>query len=178
MKSISVSAEGRWTPEQTPRCLRRVGSRPCFLGRLPTSFSMHISGSRSQLLTRIGVAHASGLWVAGMVGTIPADTGFDVFGGALAGTIGGLMSVPWVAALGLLVWLRPSWISDHPVAFALVGPVLVCGSWAAFAGLTMLDSVAISSVASSVFWVAMLFIPAWRLAAVRLADRAAPRNVR
>jgi hypothetical protein len=134
--------------------------------------------SRANLLGRIGIAHAAGLWVAGMIGTIQSDSGFDMLGGAFAGALGGLFFIPWIAALVLLACFRPTWIGQHTVLFAVVGPVLVCGSWALFAGNAFLDDVAISSVTSSVVWLAMAFAtPVWR-GLVAKPNRPRSRSVR
>lgn len=132
--------------------------------------------ARANLLGRIGIAHAAGLWVAGMIATIQSDTGFDVPGAAFAGALGGLFSIPWIAALVLLVSFRPAWIGQHPILFAIVGPILVSGSWALSAGQAFLDAVAISSVTSSLVWMAMaIAAPVWRARAVA---RSGTRSVR
>ena len=140
---------------------------------------MPVYNSRTSLLGRIGIAHAAGLWVAGMIGTIRSDSGFDMLGGAFVGALGGLMSIPWIAALVLLICFRPSWIGQHPVVFAIVGPVLVSGSWVLLAGQAMLDSVAISSAVSSVAWLAIVFAtPVWRVVMARVTDSPSSRSVR
>ena len=135
-----------------------------FESRCQHPCEMLAQASRTNLHGRIGIAHAVGLSVAGMIGTIQSDSGFGWLGGAVAGALGGLFSTPWIAGLVLLVCYRPTWISKRPILFAIVGPVLMIGSWALFAGQAFLDDVAISSVTSSLVWLAMMFaIPVWRV---------------
>lgn len=109
-------------------------------------------GSRGSILGRIGLAHAVGLWVAGMAGTIGTTSGFSFAGGGLGLFLGGILSLPWIIALVAVVWFWGGWIERHPFAFVLIGLVVVCGTYALLAG-GFFDAVAISSVTSSLAYV-------------------------
>jgi hypothetical protein len=107
--------------------------------------------SRRAITIHVVVAHAVGLWTAGMVSTIGTTAGFSVAGGGLGLFLGGLLSLPWMMGVAAVVWLYGGWIERHPLVFALTGPVVVCGSWALLAG-AFLDAVALSSITSSIFY--------------------------
>jgi len=115
---------------------------------------MYRPTSRSRVAGRVVIAHAVGLWTAGMVGTIGTTAGFSVLGGGIGLYLGGILSIPWISALAAAIWFYGKWIDKHPYVFALAGPVITCGSYAVLAG-AFLDAVAVSSVTSSACYLAL-----------------------
>jgi len=111
--------------------------------------------SRTKIASRVVIAHAAGLWTAGMVGTIGTTAGFSVAGGGLGLFLGGILSIPWIAALAAIIWFYGGWIEKHPFLFAVIGPVVVCGSYALLAG-AFLDAVAASSITSGASYLALV----------------------
>ena len=106
--------------------------------------------SRRQILAaRIGIAHFVGLLTVGFYGTIGTSGGFGAgaFFGAFAGAI---LSLPWIAAVFAIVWFRPNALDRYIIPFCFLGPIVVCGSWWAIDGPSLLEGVALSSITSSV----------------------------
>ena len=128
-------------------------------------YTVDYLSSRSKIAGRVVIAHALGLWVAGMVGTIGTTAGFRFSGGGLGLFLGGVMSLPWMAGLGVLIWFCSDWIERHPFIFALIGPLVVCASYALFVG-AFLDATAISSVTSSLCYLLLVLWSRLRSAAV------------
>lgn len=108
------------------------------------------SPSRRQILAvRIGIAHFVGLLTVGFYGTIGTSGGFGA--GAFVGTFAGaILSLPWIATVLAIVWFRPNALDRHIIPFCVLGPIVVCGSWWAIDGTSLLDAVALSSVTSTV----------------------------
>jgi hypothetical protein len=127
--------------------------------------------SRSTTAGKVIVAHAVGLWASGMASTIGTTAGFSVAGGGLGLFLGGILSIPWMIALAILIWFYGGWIDRHPVLFAIVGPVVVCGSYALLAG-AFLDAVAVSSVTSSIWYLLLTMWMRFRRAAQAKLDAA------
>ena len=129
--------------------------------------AMTMIGSRRRVAKRVALAHAFGLCVTGIVGTIGTTAGLSFDGAGLGLYLGGLLSLPWMAALGVLIWFRGRQIDRHPIAFAIVGPVVVGASWGLLTGAIFEEAVVISSVASSAFYLTAiaaqpLFPTLWR----------------
>lgn len=118
------------------------------LATIKHSRTMDRPENRSLIVGHVLLSHAIGLSVAGMVGTMGTATGFSVGGAGLGLFLGGIISVPWIAALTAMIWFYGRVIEQHPVYFAMLGPIIVCGTYAATFG-AFLDFVAVSSVASS-----------------------------
>jgi hypothetical protein len=97
-----------------------------------------------------------------MMATIQSDAGLSIGGGAFIGLfIGGLLSVPWILCLAGIIWFFGAAIARHPVKFAVIGPLLVCASWAiTFGG--MIEAVAISTTVSSLCYISLTFWRRWR----------------
>ncbi len=106
--------------------------------------------ARSRMVGRVLPAHAVGLSVTGMAGTIGTAAGFSPGGAFLGLFLGGVISVPWMIALAVVIWFRGAWLEQHPFVFAAGGPLLVMASWFALSGTLLLEFVAISCVTSSV----------------------------
>jgi hypothetical protein len=106
--------------------------------------------SRRQVLAlRIGVAHFVGLLVVGFYGTIGTSGGFGA--GAFVGSfLGAIISLPWIAAILAIVWFKADALDRHIIPFCIIGPIIVCGSWLAIVGTSLLDAVALSCITSSV----------------------------
>lgn len=121
--------------------------------------------SRSELIGNILIAHAAGLFTAGVVGTIGTTSGFTLSGGVLGLVLGGFISMPWLAAIAVIVWRYGGAIERHPVAFALVGPVLVFGTYALLVG-AFLEAVAVSCAVSSICYLPLAYWRQKRRAAV------------
>ncbi len=128
-------------------------------------FAMDKPTSRSALAGYVTVAHAIGLWTAGMAGSIGTTAGFSVAAGGLGLFLGGILSLPWIAALAAVIWFYGGWIERHPFLFALIGPAIVCGTYALLGG-AWLDAVAISSITSSACYLLLILIKRYRLAAI------------
>lgn len=111
--------------------------------------------SKTKIAGRVVIAHAAGLWTAGMVGTIGTTAGFSIAGGGLGLFLGGILSIPWIVALAAIIWFYGSWIDKHPFLFAFIGPMAVCGSYALLGG-AFLDAVAVSSITSSACYLALV----------------------
>ena len=111
---------------------------------------------RGTIAIRVLIAHVCGLGVSGISDTIGTTSGFSIAGAGLGLFLGGLLSVPWMIALGVLIWFQGRTIETHPVIFAVFGPALVCGSWALLAG-GFFREVATSSVASSLSYLLLVF---------------------
>ncbi|MBY8826821.1 hypothetical protein [Hephaestia mangrovi] len=105
---------------------------------------------------RVIAAHAFGLSIAGIADTIGTTAGFNIGGAWLGLWLGGVLSIPWMLILGAIIWFRGRVIEDHPFLFAVLGPPLVIGSWALL-GETFIREVAISSVSSSLFYLALFY---------------------
>lgn len=118
--------------------------------------AMTAIGSRRAVAKRVVLAHIFGLCVTGIVGTIGTSEGLSFDGVVSVLYLGGLLSLPWVAVLGLLIWFRGQQIDRHPIAFAIIGPVVVGASWGIVTGAFFEEAVVISSVASSVFYLATI----------------------
>ncbi|WP_148309163.1 hypothetical protein [Sphingopyxis fribergensis] len=113
------------------------------------------SPSRRQVLAvRIGVAHLFGLLIVGFYGTVGTSGGFGAgaFFGMFAGAI---FSLPWIAAVLAIVWFRGNALDRYIIPFCILGPIVICGSWWALSGASLLDVVALSCITSSV-WVLAL----------------------
>jgi hypothetical protein len=110
---------------------------------------------RSLIAGRVIIAHGVGLFTTGIASTIGTSAGFNVLGGAWGLTLGLVLSTPWMAALAIIIWLYGGWIERHPILFAVIGPLVVCGSFAILAG-PFLKDVAISSVTSSFCYLAIV----------------------
>lgn len=123
---------------------------------------MDAPSSRSKIFGRILVAHAVGLWVAGMEGSIGTTAGFDFFSGALGLFLGGVISIPWIAVLAATIWFQGGVIERHPLLFAIIGPITVCTSYAMLAS-PFLDAVAISCVTSSLCYLGLVYFGRWRV---------------
>lgn len=105
---------------------------------------------------RVIAAHGFGLCVAGVTDTIGTTAGFNIGGAGLGLWLGGVLSIPWMAILGGVIWFRGTMIEDHPFLFATFGPAFVIGSWALL-GAAFIREVAISSVSSSVLYLVVYF---------------------
>jgi hypothetical protein len=116
---------------------------------------MAMTGSRSRVAKRVVLAHFFGLCVTGIVGSIGTSEGLSFDGVGLGLVLGGLLSLPWMAVLGIVIWRCGRQIDRHPIAFAISGPVAVVLSWGLVTGAFFDQAVVISSVASSVFYLAM-----------------------
>lgn len=127
--------------------------------------------SRSTTAGKVIIAHAMGLWASGMASTIGTTAGFTVAGGGLGLFLGGILSIPWMLAIAILIWFYGGWIDRHPVLFAVVGPVVVCGTYALLAG-AFLDAVAVSSVTSSICFLLIAMWTRFRRAAQAKLDAA------
>ncbi len=109
---------------------------------------------------RIIVAHVFGLCVTGISDTIGTTSGFSIGGAGIGLFLGGILSTPWMAALGLLIWFKSAPIEGHPIKFAIAGPALVIGSWALLSGSGgFLQEVAISAISSSLLYLTLVFAP-------------------
>ena len=113
---------------------------------------MAVNGSRSRVAKRVLAAHAFGLCITGIAGTVGTSEGFSFDGAGLGLWLGGFLSLPWMVALGIAIWWRGRKFDRHPVAFATIGPVLVIVSWGLVTGAFFEKAVVISSVASSAFY--------------------------
>ena len=123
-------------------------------------------GSRATIFGRVAIAHVLGLWATGMMGTIQSTAGFSIGEGAFIGIfLGGLLSLPWIIGLAGFIWFYGGLIERHPFAFAVIGPLVVCGTWAVTFG-GMLEAVAISTVVSSFCYFLLTFFGRWRRAAL------------
>jgi hypothetical protein len=111
---------------------------------------------RRTISKRLAVAHLVGLWTTGMAGTIGTSAGFSFLGGGWGLFLGGLLSLPWILALFAVVWRWHGWVDRHPVQFALIGPIVVSGSYAAIDG-AFLKFVAISCVTSSICYLLLVY---------------------
>lgn len=118
----------------------------------PHRARMAVMGSRGRVTKRVLAAHAFGLCITGIAGTIGTSEGFSFDGAGLGLSLGGLLSLPWMAALGIAIWWRGRQIDRHPIAFATIGPVIVGVSWGLVTGAFFEKAVVISSVASSAFY--------------------------
>lgn len=118
---------------------------------------MKNSSSRSTIAGKVVIAHAIGLWASGMAGSIGTTAGFSFSAGGLGLFLGGILSIPWMVALAVFIWFRGGWIERHPVVFAVVGPIIVCGTYASPTG-AFLDAVAVSSLTSAICY---LLIALW-----------------
>ena len=116
---------------------------------------MDVLSSRSTISRRVVIAHALGLWTSDMLGTIGTTAGFSVGGGWLGLFLGGLISLPWLAALATVIWFYSDWIERHPFVFALIGPLVVCASYALLAG-AFSDATAVSSVTSTICYLLLV----------------------
>ena len=115
---------------------------------------------RGRLFFRVCAAHFAGLFVTGLCGSIGTTAGF----GSGIGTVmflGALLSIPWFAALTLVIWWAGGWLSNHILVLVLLGPILVSASYGIVFGRPLLNAVAISSITSSVVLFAVdLFLAA------------------
>lgn len=116
--------------------------------------AMTVIGSRRIVAKRVALAHTFGLCITGIVGTIGTSAGVSFDGVGLGLYLGGLLSLPWMAVLGFVIWFRGRQIDRHPLAFAIIGPVVVGASWGLVTGAYFDKAVVISSVASSAFYLA------------------------
>jgi hypothetical protein len=83
---------------------------------------------RHVLAERARTAHLIRLSVVDFYGTIGTSGGFG--NGAWAGMLaGGIISIPWFAALLLVNWFFAQFYWDHIVWMCVSGPFIVCGSW-------------------------------------------------
>jgi hypothetical protein len=114
--------------------------------------------SRSELFCTILIVHAVGLFAAGVVGTIGTTAGFSLSGGGIGLFLGGLISIPWLAGIAVLIWFYGSQIERHPIAFALIGPLMVVGSYNLIVG-AFWESVAVSCTVSSACYLPLAY---WR----------------
>ncbi|WP_144096082.1 hypothetical protein [Croceicoccus sediminis] len=110
--------------------------------------------NRSLVVGHVLFSHAIGLSVTGMFGTIGTTAGFSVGGAGLGLFLGGIISIPWIAALMAIILFYGRLIERHPFYFAILGPIIVCGTYAATFG-AFLDAVVVSSVASSFCYLAL-----------------------
>lgn len=116
---------------------------------------------RTKILGRVALAHILGLWAAGIMGTIQSDAGLDLGEGAFIGIfLGGLLSVPWLLGLAAIIWFYSDRLERHPILFALLGPLVVCGTWAVTFG-AMLEAVALSTAVSSACYLVLVFSARW-----------------
>ncbi len=134
-------------------------------GELGNDRTMQEPSSRSIVARRVVIAHLVGLWTTGMVGTIGTTAGFSVGGGGLGLFLGGLLSLPWMIALAIVIRFDGGWIERHPFLFAVIGPVVVCASYALLAG-AFLDAAAVSTTTSSVCYSLLVLWSRFRSAAV------------
>lgn len=123
---------------------------------------------RASVARRVIIAHAVGLSVTGMAGTIGTTAGFSVGGAGVGLFLGGLLSLPWIAALAAFIWYFGSCIERHAVLFAVAGPMIVCGTYALLAG-AFLEKVAVSSVAASATY---LLLALWSRVRSRAVEEA------
>jgi len=94
------------------------------------------------------MAHLIGLIVVGFYGTVGTSGGFG--SGAWAGILaGGIISIPWFAALIMVIWFFASFYQRSVVLMCFIGPLIVCGSWWLLDRTGLLDAVAISAFTSS-----------------------------
>jgi hypothetical protein len=110
--------------------------------------------NRSKLIGHILLAHACGLAICGMCLTIGTTAGFSISGAGLGIFLGGLASIPWIVGLMAAVWFYGGLIEQHPFYFALLGPLIVTGTYALSLG-GFWESVAISTTASSGAYLAL-----------------------
>jgi hypothetical protein len=111
---------------------------------------------RARMVGRVFFAHAVGLSVVGIAGTSPEVAFLGLFIGIF---MGGILSLPWMIALAILILIRGEWLEQHPVVFAICGPLSVIGSWLVLAGSPWLIPVALSCGISSVL---VLTLTLWR----------------
>ena len=98
-----------------------------------------------------------GLIIVGFYGTIGSTGGFG--NGAWAGTmLGGILSLPWFAALLAVIWNFPDFYWRHLLAMCVIGPAVVCGSWWLLDGSGVIDAVMVAAVAGTLaFLVIIMF---------------------
>lgn len=125
-----------------------AGSGHCPIPINMRNTTMQTPRPRATLAIRASIAHFAGLVVIGFYGTIGTTAGFGS-GAWLGPYLGGLFSIPWFSFLCLVIWFFAELINRYVLAFCLVGPIIVCGTWWVFLGQDLLDSVAISCVVSS-----------------------------
>lgn len=128
-------------------------------------------GSLGNVTTRVVISHAVGLCLAGITDTMGTTAGVSLGGAGFGLCFGGLLSAPWIGALGLLIWFKGLAIDAHPIAFAALGPVLVVGSYVLLLGSGGFErEVATSSISSSIVYLALVFANRF------LADRRRARS--
>ena len=94
---------------------------------------------RAALAARACMAHLIGLIVVGFYGTVGTSGGFG--SGAWAGILaGGIISIPWFAALIMVIWFFASFYQRSVVLMCFIGPLIVCGSWWLLDGTGLLDT--------------------------------------
>ena len=124
---------------------------------------VQLLSERAELIRAAGLAHVTGLIVVGFYGTIGASGGFG--NGAWVGTLaGGVISLPWFAALIAVIWFFPDFYWRHFLALCVAGPMLVCGTWWLLNGTELLDAVAITTIVGSVVFLADMAFIRWRRA--------------
>lgn len=118
---------------------------------------MEILSLRGFLATRALVAHVIGLTFTGVVMASGNSTGYA---GAvsLALFLGGLLSLPWMACLGIAIWFWADRIYSHRLAFSIIGPVTTCATWWLVAGEAFLYAVAISAGVSALCFLGFLSV--------------------
>lgn len=117
---------------------------------------MKKQNSKEALVGRGCAAHLVGLIAVGFYRTLGTSGGFG--NGAWAGTLAaGLISIPWFAALALVMWFAAAFYERHLILACLSGALVVCGSWWLVDGPDLLDAVAFSCGVSAVVFLALTF---------------------
>jgi hypothetical protein len=111
---------------------------------------------KRQISKHILCAHNIGLCVVGIASTIGTTAGFSISGAWISVVAGGVLSIPWLFVLAAVIWLRGDMINDHPIKFAILGPLAVVRSYALFGG-GLLKDVALSSISSSILYFILVF---------------------
>lgn len=116
---------------------------------------MELLSKRAELIRAACVAHVIGLLVVGFYGTIGTSGGLG--NGAWAGTLaGGIISIPWFAALLAVIWFFPDFYWRHFLAMCILGPAVVCGSWWLLDGSDLIDAVSFTAVVDSIVFLSII----------------------
>ncbi|HUD30329.1 MAG TPA: hypothetical protein VMQ93_15785 [Novosphingobium sp.] len=111
------------------------------------------------------IVHAIGLFTTGVADSIQTTAGPSISGGGIGLFLGGIISIPWLVAIAIIVHFYGGLIERHPIAFAIIGPVIVSGTYALSAGVFWQEA-AISSVVSTVCYIPFAFWQRQRLTAL------------
>jgi hypothetical protein len=123
--------------------------------------NMYAISERAELIRAACLAHVIGLVVVGFYGTVGTSSGFG--SGAWVGAfVGGIISIPWFAALCAVIWFFADFYSRNLIAMCVVGPAVVCGTWWLLDGSDLIDAVAITSIVGSAAFLTIMALRRWR----------------